>query len=181
MKIVLIGLQGSGKSTQGNLLRQKLGVPYLASGDIFRKMAMEESTSGKYVRETLAAGQLVPDDKTISIVEEYLTKPEYEGGYILDGFPRTLVQAQAFKEMIDKVFYIRVSDAEAWKRLKLRLAKQKRADDSPEAIKRRIALFHKMTEPLLDYYRAKQLLIEINGEQTIDKIHQDIIFKIKHG
>lgn len=178
MKIVLIGIQGSGKSTQGNMLSKKLGVPYLATGDIFRDMAKEDSDSGRFVKETLTQGHLIPDEKTIAIMEEYLAKPEYKNGYILDGFPRTLVQAQAFKEPIDKVLYIKVSDEEALKRLGLRIAKEKREDDSQEAIKRRIALFHEMTEPLLDFYRDQGILIEVDGERSIEDIHEDVSKKI---
>ncbi len=180
MKIILIGIQGSGKSTQGDLLNKKLDLPYLSSGYIFREMAKEESDWGKYVKKTLKAGHLVPDKETIEIIEEYLKKPEYEKGYILDGFPRTIPQAQAFKTSIDYVIYFEVSDSEALKRLSLRNQKQGREDDRREAIQKRIALFHKLTEPLLDYYRRKHLLIEINGEQTIEKIYQDIITKLKH-
>lgn len=175
MRIILIGIQGSGKSTQGNLLSEKLGLPYLSSGYIFREMAREENKWGKYVEKTLTAGQLVSDSKTIPIIKEYLKKPQYRQGYILDGFPRTLVQAQAFKELIDKVFYIKVSDKEALKRLRLRVDKEKREDDSEEATKRRIALFHKLTEPLLDFYNKRGLIIEINGEQAIEQIHNDIM------
>lgn len=178
MKIIVIGIQGSGKSTQGNLLAKKLGVPYLATGDIFRRQALEDSESGRFVKETLAQGHLIPDEKTIAIMEEYLAKPEYKDGYILDGFPRTLVQAQAFKEPIGKVLYIKVSDEEALKRLELRIAKEKREDDSQEAIKRRIALFHEMTEPLLNFYREKGMLLEVDGERSIEDIHEDIAKQI---
>ena len=93
MKLILLGIQGSGKSTQGNLLSQKLGVPYLSTGHIFREMAKEKTPWGRYVKETLNAGILISDDQVIPIVAEYLQKPEYEKGYILDGFPRTVAQA----------------------------------------------------------------------------------------
>lgn len=179
MKLILIGIQGSGKSTQGNLLSEKLGLSYLSSGYIFREMAREESKWGKYVGKTLSTGQLVADSKTIPIIEEYLKKPQYQKGYILDGFPRTLIQAQAFKELIDKVFYIKVSDKEVLKRLRLRVDKEKREDDSQQAIKRRIALFHKFTEPVLGYYKKRGLMIEVNGEQTIEQIHNDIMIHVK--
>ena len=174
MKIILIGIQGSGKSTQGNLLSQKLGVPYISSGQIFREMAKEESSWGKYVEETLTAGHLIPDDKTIAIVEEYLHKPEYQKGYILDGFPRTVVQAKAFIDTIDKVLYLRVSDEEALKRLSLRIEKEQRGDDTETAIQRRISLFHQATEPVLAYYRQKGLLREVDGQRSIEEIQQDI-------
>lgn len=176
MKIILIGIQGSGKSTQGNLLSEKLKLPYLASGQIFRDMAKSDTKWGKFVKETMKAGHLIPDDKTIEIVNEYLNKPEYKKGFILDGFPRTVVQAQAFLGNIDHVIYLAVSDEEALKRLSER--KEGRADDTAEAIKKRIALFHEHTEPLLDYYRKQDLLKEVNGEETIEQIHKNILAQL---
>lgn len=181
MKIILIGIQGSGKSTQGELLNKKLGLPYISSGVIFREMAKEDSSWGQFVRETLKAGHLVPDDKTIAIITDFLARPVYSNGYILDGFPRTVTQAQAFSDTIDNVFYIHVSDEEALKRLSLRNSKEKREDDTNEAIQKRIALFHRHTEPVLDFYRKKGLLEEVNGERSIKDIHEDIVAILKHG
>src|SRR5688500_12430084 len=97
MKIVLIGIQGSGKSTQGNLLSEKLNVRYLSTGHIFRELAKEKTPLGRYIKETMNSGYLIPDDKTLEIVNEYLSRPEYEAGYILDGFPRTIEQAEKFR------------------------------------------------------------------------------------
>ena len=178
MKIILIGIQGSGKSTQGNLLREKLGFPYLSSGHIFREMAGEKTKWGRYVKETLNAGHLIPDDKTIVIIEEYLSRPEYAKGYILDGFPRTVTQAERFQDSIDYVIYLRVSDREALKRLSLRINGEGREDDTDAAIKKRIELFHKHTEPVLEHYRKKNVLLDVDGERSIDAIHKDIMSKI---
>ena len=100
MKLVLIGIQGSGKSTQGNLLSKQLKIPYLSTGHIFREIAKEKTQLGRYIKETVNAGLLVPDVKTIEIVNTYLARPEYKKGYILDGFPRTVVQAEALKEFL---------------------------------------------------------------------------------
>ncbi len=177
MKIIIIGIQGSGKSTQGNLLSQKLRIPYLSTGHIFRAIAKEHSSLGRYIKETMNAGYLIPDEKTLTIVDEYLKKPEYKKGYILDGFPRTLVQAQRFKNGIDHVVYLKVSDEEALKRLSFRNG-EVRHDETPSAIQRRIELFHQLTKPVLDYYERKKLLVKINGEQSIEAIHQEIMEKI---
>ena len=103
MKLVIIGIQGAGKSTQGNLLSKQLKIPYLSTGHIFRQIAKEKTALGRYIKETLNAGFLIPDEKTIPIVDEYLSRPEYHYGYILDGFPRTLKQAKKFRNHIDKV------------------------------------------------------------------------------
>ena len=181
MKIILIGIQGSGKSTQGNLLSEKLKIPYLSSGHIFREMAKEKSKWGRYVKETLSAGHLIPDDKTIPIIEEYLKKPQYQRGYILDGFPRTVVQAQSFRDTIDYVIYLLVSDEEALHRLSLRNNKEHREDDTQSSIKKRIALFHRFTEPVLEYYRQKGILVEVDGQRAIVIIHEDIVSRIFHG
>ncbi len=177
MKIVLIGIQGAGKSTQGNLLSEKLGLPYLSTGHIFRQIAKEKTELGRKVKLIMTAGLLQPDDLTVQVVENYLSRPEYEKGYIIDGFPRTLEQVEKFKNGVDKVVHINIPEEEALKRL----AGQNdgtRPDDSVEAIKQRIDSFYKFTKPVLDYYKEKGILIEINGENSIEKIHQDILISL---
>src|SRR4051812_16534794 len=157
MKIVLIGIQGSGKSTQGNLLSEKLGVPYLSTGHIFRNIAKDHTPMGRYIKEVMNAGYLIPDKKTLKIVSEYLGRDEYKKGYILDGFPRTITQAKAFENGADKVLYLEVSDKEAQARLSYRNGDNgvAREDDTEAAIKKRIELFHKFTEPVLDFYKKQ--------------------------
>lgn len=179
MKIILIGIQGAGKSTQGTLLSKKLKVPYLSTGHIFREMAKEHTPLGRYIKEVMNAGYLIPDKKTLQIVSEYLSRPEYEKGYVLDGFPRTLAQAKAFKNGIDKVVYLNVPDKEALWRLAYRNG-EAREDETLAAIKKRIDLFHRFTEPVLDFYRKKRQLIEIDGEKSIQEIHKDILKAIKN-
>lgn len=178
MKIILIGIQGAGKSTQGNLLRDKLNIPYLSTGHIFREMAKEKTPLGRYIKEIMNAGFLIPDEKTVEIVTEYLKKPEYKNGYILDGFPRTVEQVKMFGNGVDKVVYLRVSDKEALWRLSYRHS-DGREDETLAAIRKRIELFHQLTEPVLDYYRAKNTLVEIDGEKSIEEIHKAILEKVK--
>lgn len=183
MKIVIIGIQGSGKSTQGNMLSEKLNIPYLSTGQIFRILAKEETELGRYIKEVMNKGYLIPDDKTIKIVNEYLERTEYvKKGYVLDGFPRTIIQAKSFSQDVDYVIYLKVSDKEALFRIAHRKG-EARQDETEEAIKKRIESFHKFTKPVLDFYRQKNLLIEVDGEKIIEDIHRDIFSRIQqsHG
>lgn len=177
MKLILIGIQGAGKSTQGNLLSKKLNVPYLSTGHIFRLLAREHSPLGRQIKVVMNAGLLISDRKTLEIVSEYLSRTEYKGGYILDGFPRTLVQARAFKNGIDQVIYLKISDKEAlW-----RIAGRNdivREDETLTAIRTRIESFHTFTKPVLEYYRKKGQLIEVDGEKSIEEIYKEILKKI---
>ncbi len=177
MKVILIGIQGSGKSTQGNLLAEKLKIPYLSTGHIFRNIAHELTPQGRYVKETMNAGYLMPDGETLRVVGEYLARPEYKDGYIIDGFPRTKTQAESFKNGVNAVLYINVSDEQALHRLSLR--QDARDDEAPPALKNRIELFHKYAEPVLDYYREKGILYEIDGERSIEEIHKEICRVLK--
>ncbi|MDO8621439.1 MAG: nucleoside monophosphate kinase [Candidatus Levybacteria bacterium] len=178
MKIILIGIQGAGKSTQGNLLSEKLKIPYLSTGHIFRFLAKEKTKLGRYIKEIMNAGYLIPDKKTVSIVSNYLKRPEYANGYILDGFPRTLDQVKEFKNGVDKVVYLKVSDKEALWRLSYRNG-DNREDETLAALRKRIELFHKLTEPVLDYYKNKGNLVEVDGEKAVEEVHKEILEKIK--
>lgn len=181
MKIILIGIQGSGKSTQGNLLSEKLKIPYLSTGHIFREIAKEKTPLGRYIKEIMNAGFLIPDRKTVRIVSEYLKRPEYVNGYILDGFPRTVEQVKMFENGVDKVVYLKVSDREALWRLSYRNGEngETREDETLAAIRKRIELFHRLTEPVLDHYKKREILAEIDGEKSIKDIHREILRKIK--
>ncbi len=172
MRIVLIGIQGAGKSTQGNLLSEKINVPYLSSGHIFRQMAKAKTPTGRMLKETLNSGSLVSDEMTINVVLEYLAKPEYANGYVLDGFPRTQAQAEVFNGGVDRVVFLDVSDREALWRISGRVSD--REDETLQAIRKRIELFHAWTQPVLDYYAAQRKLITIDGEQTVEEVFADI-------
>ncbi len=176
MKIVLIGIQGAGKSTQGKMLSAKLGIPYLSSGHIFRQMAKSKSSLGRWLKETLNAGVLVQDEKVIDIVMEYLDKPEYKNGFIIDGFPRTVAQAKAFTDGTEKVVFIDVSDKEALWRISGRV--EDREDETLKAIRKRIQLFHEVTADVLDFYEKKEQLVKVDGEQSVEDVFHETLEKL---
>lgn len=174
MKLVLIGIPGSGKSTQGTMMSKQFGIPYLSTGHIFRQIAQEKTPLGRYVKETINAGLLIPDEKAITVVEEYLARPEYKNGYILDGFPRTTKQAQQFGNGIDKVMYIELPDKEALWRLAYR-NDALRSDDTVATIKKRIDIFHELTKPVINFYKKRNQLVVVDGTKTIREVNKDIL------
>ena len=180
MQLVLIGIQGAGKSTQGNLLSEKYNIPYLSSGHIFREMAKQKTSLGRWVKETINSGLLIPDDKTVEIVMEYLKRDEYENGFILDGFPRTVPQAEAFQDFTkgeEITVLIDVSDKEALWRISGRMSD--REDETLQAVRKRINLFHEKTSKVLDYYADKKHLAVVDGEVDVQSVFNQIIQKVE--
>lgn len=170
MKILLIGPQGSGKSTQADLLAQFLNLPKISTGDIFRVLAKEGSAESEQIKKILSEGKLIDDQTTARIVEQRLARNDCANGFILDGYPRNITQRQLFDPKVDKVFYLKVSDKEVIRRLMAR----GREDDKEEVIKMRLNLYYEQTKPLLDYYRNQGILIEISGEGSIEEIQNEI-------
>lgn len=174
MKLVLTGIQGAGKSTQGNLLVKQLRLPYLSTGHIFREIAKEKTELGRHVKVLLSSGILIPDETTIQIVNDYLSRPEYKKGYILDGFPRTLTQAKMFHNHVDKVISLEIPQKEALWRLAHR-ADDDRDDNTIQALNKRIDMFNKHTTPVLEYYKKKNKLVVIDGTQPVHEVNDEIL------
>ncbi len=170
MKVLLIGPQGSGKSTQGKLLAVHLKIPYISTGDIFRKIAQEDSEEGRRIKQILESGHLVDDETAIELIKNRLISDDCQSGFILDGYPRTLPQAEKVNINFDKVFYLQIPQDEILRRL----LQRGRVDDNEESIKKRLEHYSLQTQPLLDYYKDQGKLFEINATGNIDNIFQSI-------
>lgn len=174
MKIIFLGGQGSGKSTQAKMLAEKLKRAYTDMGQTLRDRARVNDDLGKQIKKTLDQGHLVENKVTIKLLKEQLIKKEYRKGYILDGYPRNSVQLEALDKDIDKVFYIKVADNVAIKRLTLR----GRCDDTKEALEKRLEIYHRETEPLLSKFGKLGILEEVDGERSIEEIHKDVLARV---
>lgn len=170
MNIVVLGPQGSGKSTQAKLLAGFLQVPFTSSGDICRALEKLDSDLGHRVKSFMSRGLLVPDEDVIAAFKEEFARPEYQNGAIVDGFPRNTFEAEHSPFPVSKAIYLRVSKEVSIQRMELR----QRPDDTPELIRVHLDVYYKETEPVLDFYRQQGLLIEVNGEQSIDAIFAEI-------
>lgn len=171
MKILLIGPQGSGKSTQGKLLAEFLQIPYISTGDIFRQIASLDTDEGRKIKQIIESGHLVDDQTTAELLQKRINETDCQNGFILDGYPRNLEQVRLVPDLsFDKVLYINVLEQEVVDRL----LKRGRPDDTKEGIKLRLNLYRGQTQPLLDYYKNQGLLLEIDGKGDIRKVSDEI-------
>jgi len=183
--LIIYGAPGSGKGTQGKLIADKLKIFYFSTGDAFRNEISKGSKLGKDVEQILKGGHLVPDQIVIEIVKSTL-KERAKNGFILDGFPRTLVQAEALEKLFEelkitnvKIINLEVDEKEVVKRLLNRAKIEGRADDTKEIIENRMEVYKTQTKPILDYYSTHEDLININAKGTIDEILKRILDSIK--
>ena len=183
MNIIVLGPQGSGKGTQGKKISQTYGLPHIATGDELRKMKELLTPTGRMIKEVMDSGALVEDDLLIRMIRDRLDRGDTLPGFVLDGFPRTLVQAEALDELltelgrsIDIVFEFQVPDRQQLiDRLTKRAAAENRADDTPEAIQMRLETYDRETAPLVEYYRTTRgNVVGIHAERSIDEVFHEI-------
>lgn len=197
MKLILLGAPGAGKGTQAEKIVEKYGIPAISTGNIIRAALKEGTEMGLKAKSYMEAGQLVPDEVVIGIIQDRLKEDDCKNGFILDGFPRTIPQAQALEDMgveIDKVLDIEVSDEAITKRMSGRRVCSKcansyhleykkpkvdgvcdacggelvqRKDDAPETVQARLAEYHQMTEPLKDFYKGLGKLVIVEGQEEV--------------
>jgi len=173
VRVLILGPQGSGKGTQAARIAAATGTPHVATGDILRAAVADGTELGRKVAPILERGDLVPDDLMVGLIRARLSG---EDAFVLDGFPRTLAQAEALDAMLeeidkplDTVLLLEVSNEESTKRLLGRAAEEGRADDAPEAIANRLRLYHELTEPVVERYRRRGAVVEIDGERSMDE------------
>ncbi|MEX0616234.1 MAG: nucleoside monophosphate kinase [Candidatus Woykebacteria bacterium] len=179
MNILIFGVQGSGKSTIGKYTAEKLNIPFIATGDIFRNLREEGSSLGKLVKEKIDEGFLVPDGPTMEIVNKRLANEDAETGFVLDGAPRNLEQVKMLKKSVDLAIMVALDKNEALKRLFSR----GRVDDTQEAINKRFAWYEEQTKPVISYYKDRGVkIIEIDNtpaEDTVRKNLDDLLKELK--
>lgn len=181
MKLLLLGPQGSGKGTQASRVSEDHGIPHISTGEMFRAAIAAGTRLGREVEPILAAGELVPDELTVSLIRDRLSEPDAARGFVLDGFPRNLDQAEALDAMLaeigktlDAVLFFDLSDEIALERLLGRARDEGRGDDTPEVIERRLAIYHEQTEPVVERYRATGKLVPLHAERSIAEVAAEI-------
>lgn len=174
---MLLGPPGSGKGTQAERLTASYGIPHIATGDIFRALVQEETPLGRQLKAFLDRGELVPDSVVIEVIRQQLSRSEAQHGFVLDGFPRTVPQAEALDALLaelgrplDAVLYLQADRQTLINRLVQRAVVENRSDDRPDVIPHRIDVFLEQTAPLIDYYRQQGKLKLIDATQTPDRV-----------
>lgn len=180
MNLLLLGPQGSGKGTQAKRIASDWEIPHVSTGDMFR--ALDDSTElGREVAAIMARGELVPDEITIRMIEQRLAEPDAAEGFILDGFPRNLAQAEALDELLrsigrglDAILFFDLPDEVALERMRGRAADEGRADDTPEAMQTRLAIYHEQTEPVVEHYRVTGKLVPLHAGRPVEEVFAEI-------
>ena len=182
MYIILLGPPGAGKGTQAKQLEQALGLPQVATGDLFRHNLKNDTELGQLAKTYMSRGELVPDEVTVAMVKDRLSQPDCANGVIFDGFPRNLAQVNALDTLlaelgvkINVVPAIRVDREVLVTRLLKRAQIEGRADDNEETIRTRMQVYEAETKPLINHYQDKELLVEVDGEQSVEQVQADLL------
>lgn len=175
-KIFILGPQGSGKGTQANILAAKLGVPALSMGQLLRDRIAEGDEFAKNIEQILTRGDLVSDKDALMILQERLAKSDAAEGFVLDGYPRNLSQLAASREVIvpTHVIVLNVSREIAIERLRARAGREQRHDDTPEAMNRRLQIYEENTKPMLEEFRSRGVVHDVDGVGTVDEVAERI-------
>jgi adenylate kinase len=181
LNVLLLGPQGAGKGTQAKRISAEYGIPHIASGEILRAEMDAGTELGNRVKDVYDRGDLVSDDLMIELIRNRLEQPDTEAGFVLDGFPRTTVQAEALESMFNDIgrnfsvaFALQIPDEVAFDRLRRRAEVEGRVDDTDEAIQRRLDNYHRETEPLIEYYRTRGNLVPIHGNRSENEVFAEI-------
>ena len=181
LNILLLGPQGAGKWTQGRLISSEYGIPHIATGDILRSAIAAGTPLGRDIQPIYDAGRLVPDEIMIELIRDRLAEDDTREGFVLDGFPRTAVQAEALDAMLAEierplsvVFEFQLPEEVAVERLLRRAQEEGRVDDTPEAIRMRLNLYRELTEPLIEHYRARGNLVGLHAERPVEDVFAEI-------
>jgi adenylate kinase len=181
LNILLLGPQGAGKGTQGRLISSEYGIPHIATGDILRAAIAAGTPLGRNVKPIYDAGRLVPDEIMIELIRDRLAEDDTREGFVLDGFPRTLGQAEALDAVLAEierpltvVFEFQLPEEVAVERLQRRATEEGRVDDTPEAIRTRLQLYRELTEPLIEHYRARGHLVGVHADRPVEDVFSEI-------
>jgi adenylate kinase len=183
MNILVLGPQGSGKGTQAQRIKAMYGIPHIATGDMIREQMERQTELGREVKDVYDRGDLVSDELMIRLIRDRLDRGDTLPGFVLDGFPRTMPQAEALDDLlgdlgrsVDVVFDLQVPDRQQLlERLLKRADEQHRTDDTPEAIQRRWALYERETAPLVEYYRSTRgNVVGIHADRSIDEVFREV-------
>ena len=181
LSIVMLGAPGAGKGTQAVRIAETHGIPHISTGEMLRAAIAAGSELGRKVKEIVESGALVPDELIVEVIRERLSQPDAQSGFVLDGFPRTIGQAEALDTLLaelgrplEVVLELGLSEETAVERMLGRAAEQGRADDTPEVIKNRFAVYRRETEPLSSYYRSTGILVAIDSSPGMDEVFAEI-------
>jgi adenylate kinase len=187
MRLILLGPPGAGKGTQAQRLVQKNGIVQLSTGEMLRAAVAAQTPVGLQAKDIMSSGSLVPDEIVIGIISDRLDQPDMKNGFILDGFPRTVPQAEALDDLLkkkhmklDAVVELRVNESALLNRVETRVAEMRargeevRVDDTPEVLSKRLASYRTLTEPLIHYYSERRKLLTVDGMMTIEHVTREI-------